>query len=75
MGPYFENIYHISTTQKIKVPKIAETTGHQNLEIILCFVVYMVGPKQSSSPRAFMQNGILRWWNLDICWKSANLTT
>ena len=36
------------------------------------FGIIFLGPTQSSSHKAFMKNGILRWWDLDEFRKSEN---
>ena len=43
--------------------------GHQNK------IVIFLGPKQSSSHKAFIKHGVLRWWNPNRFWKSGNLKT
>ena len=49
----------------------------QNIQCHFCFlfslIIILLGTKQASSHRAFITNGILQWWNLDIFWKSENL--
>ena len=51
-------------------------TKHKMIWGKICFFVNFGliswGPKQSSSHKVFIKNGILRWWNLDNFWNSEN---
>ena len=69
--------FHISTSQKSNFSKCLEAIGHHKIETYCCYHYFILFLKPGGSKTICIferfQNITLRWWNLDIFWKTEHL--